>query len=122
MKLTGYMFQSIISVFSCIVYVVSTYYETDNEDMFSLLELTLAILFTLDYVVGFTNARDKKKFMTNPFNLLDLFTILPIFMNYLATTEEENIKFSYTRLLRIMRVIRILRLYRLFTVTYKLDN
>ena len=89
--------------------------------MFSLLEVTLAILFTLDYVVGLTKARDKKKFMINLLNVLDLFTILPIFLSYLASNEEKKIEFSYTRLLRIMRVIRILRLYRLFTVTYKLD-
>lgn len=119
MKLTSSMFQSAISLFSCILYVVSTYYEEENEEMFTLPELTLAILFTLDYIVGFVNARDKKKFMTNPFNVLDLLTILPIFLNYLAFKEDEKIKFSYTRLLRIMRVIRILRLYRLFKVSYK---
>jgi energy-coupling factor transporter transmembrane protein EcfT len=118
MKLTNSMFQSAISLFSCILYVVSTYYGEENEEMFDLPEFTLAILFSLDYIIGFVNARDKKKFITNPFNVLDLATILPIFLNYLAFNEDEKIKFSYTRLLRIMRVIRILRLYRLFKVDY----
>lgn len=119
MKITGSVFQSILSLLSCVVYVINTYYEESYDgNPFPVLEILIAFLFTVDYVTGLYGARDKKKFMLNPLNILDLITILPVFINILSESESSSTDFAFARLLRVVRVIRVLRLYRLFTVTY----
>lgn len=89
MKLTGNIFQSLLSLFACVVYVVNTYYEddTETENTFFILELIIAILFTLDYVVRMMASHDKKKYMLNPLNVLDLMTVLPVFIALLGEAE-----------------------------------
>lgn len=122
MKLTGSLFQSLLSLFACVVYVVNTYYEDDSEteDTFFIFEVVIAVLFSFDYGFGMYSARDKKKFMLNPLNILDLMTILPVFISMLGQAEASG-SFAFARLLRVIRVIRILRLYRLFTSTRDVD-
>lgn len=115
-QLSSSIFQSLLSLFACVVFVVNTYYEDDEkaDSSFMILEVVIALLFTADYLIGFSLARDKKKFMVSPLNILDLFTILPIFLSLISSTENSS--FGFTRLLRVVRAVRILRLYRLFTV------
>ena len=118
MKLTSSLFQSLLSLFACIVYVINTYYEDsdDNQDTFEVLEIVIAILFSVDYLLGFYAVKHKKKFMMNPLNIIDLVTILPVFIYLLSESESQSTDFAFARLLRVVRVIRVLRLYRLFTV------
>ena len=118
MKLTSSLFQSLLSSFSCIVYVINTYYEDsdDYHDTFIVLELVIGILFSVDYLFGFYTVKDKKKFMLNPLNILDLITILPVFITLLYESDSQSVDLTFTRFLRVIRVIRVLRLYRLFTV------
>jgi hypothetical protein len=115
-QLSSSIFQSLLSLFACVVFVVNTYYEDDDEadSSFMIIEVVIALLFTADYLIGFASARDKKKYMTSPLNILDLFTILPVFISMISSSENSG--FGFTRLLRLIRAVRILRLYRLFTV------
>ena len=114
-KLTGSFFQSFLTIFACVVYVVNTYYEDDEMLAFQILEIVIAALFTVDYVWGMSIATDKKKFLTNPLNVLDLITILPVYVSILNSSTSSS-SLMFTRFIRVIRVIRILRLYRLFTV------
>jgi hypothetical protein len=120
MRISGSFFQTVLSIFACIVYVVNTYYEDDEskDDVFRILEIIIAALFGIDYSWGMFIAKDKKTFMLNPLNILDLLTILPVLISLLSNTETSG-SFAFARLLRIIRVIRILRLYRIFTSTRK---
>jgi hypothetical protein len=59
LRLAGTMFQSFISLASCVVYVVSTYYQNEYQDIFDTLEVTFAALFSLDYTLGIYNAKNK---------------------------------------------------------------
>lgn len=78
-SLTGNFFQSILSIFSCIIYVVGTY-ET-SSDSFAVIEFVIAALFAVDYIWGFIIAKDKRVFMLHPMNVVDLVSILPVFLN-----------------------------------------
>src|SRR5574343_482192 len=51
-KLTGNFFQSLLSIFSCVVYVVSTYVK-DQSELMSTIEYVVAGLFSVDYLWGF---------------------------------------------------------------------
>jgi hypothetical protein len=76
-------------LFACVVYVVNTYYEndTETENTFFVLELVIAVLFTMDYIVRMILSHDKKKYMLNPLNILDLMTVLPVFIALLGESE-----------------------------------
>lgn len=115
-QLSSSIFQSLLSLFACVVFVVNTYYEDDKdtENSFLILEIIIALLFTIDYLIGLSSALNKKKYLTNSLNILDLLTIMPVFISLIDTKKS---KFGFARLLRVVRAVRILRLYRLFTVT-----
>jgi len=118
MKISSTLFQSLLSLFACIVYVINTYYEDrdDSHYAFEVLEIVIAILFSVDYLFGLYVVKHKKKFMMNPLNIIDLVTILPVFIYLLSESETQSTNLAFARLLRVVRVIRVLRLYRLFTV------
>lgn len=124
MKITSSLFQSLLSLFACIVYVINTYYEDrdDNQDAFEVLEIVIAFLFAVDYLFGFYVVKHKKKFMLNTLNIIDLVTILPVFIYLLSESESQSTDLAFARLLRVVRVIRVLRLYRLFTVSNNLEH
>ncbi|CAG9319714.1 unnamed protein product [Blepharisma stoltei] len=115
LKITGTLFQIALTVFSCIIYVTGTYY-SDSSGVFSTLEIVIALLFTVDYLWGFVNAKDKKKFMLKPLNLIDLAVVLPIFISLVGNSNNAD-TVSVTKLFRVIRVVRVLRLYRIFTTT-----
>lgn len=117
-SLTGNFFQSLLSIFSCIIYVLGTY-ET-SSDSFTEIEYAIAALFSVDYLWGFSIAKDKRAFMLHPMNVVDLMSILPVFLNLFTVSDKQSQQgnsLMFTRIIRIIRVVRILRLYRLFTVT-----
>lgn len=82
MTLSGTFFQSILTIFSCIIYVVGTY-ENDTASYMAEIELVIAALFAFDYLWGFAISRDKREFLLNPMNIIDLVTILPVILNLL---------------------------------------
>ena len=47
------------------------------------IEISAAILFSIDYLWGFTIANDKKSFILNPMSVVDLITILPTIISLL---------------------------------------
>ncbi|CAG9323591.1 unnamed protein product [Blepharisma stoltei] len=120
LKLTGSIFQAILTVFACIVYVMSTYIGDEQTMFFNSLELAIAILFTIDYILGFITAIDKKKFMLKPLNIIDIVIILPVYITLLSPSSHSSL--TFTRFIRVVRVIRILRLYRLFALSKAEDQ
>ena len=57
-----------------------------SEDLFQIFEILIASLFAVDYMWGFFQAANKKKFIFNILNLLDLFTILPVFVSFIGVS------------------------------------
>ena len=112
------VFQSIISLAACICYVISTYYEgqrlvNKRNDFYkffrlpvlTILEITCAVFFTIDYLWGFFNAKNKKNFVFNIFTFLDFLTILPVFTIFFEVIK--NILFIIIILLFYLLRIKI---------------
>lgn len=83
LKISGSLFQTVLTVLSCIIYVTSSYYD-EEDTLFNILDLLIAFLFTIDYMCGFSNSKDKKKYMLKPLNVIDLIVILPIFVEIMG--------------------------------------
>lgn len=88
LQLTGSLFQAILTIVACVVYVVSTYIQDENVTTFKTIEITIALLFTLDYVFGFAAAKDKKKFILEPLNMIDLIIIIPVYISLLNVKDN----------------------------------
>ena len=60
-RIAGAMFQSLLSLSACVVYVVNTYYEDDESfaEVFAFFEIFFATLFSIDYVMGLYYAKNK---------------------------------------------------------------
>lgn len=116
-KLAGAMTQSLITILSCIAYVFNTYYEADEyADFFSVTEITFAIFFGIDYCWSFYKSKNKIKFLIHYLNIIDLLTILPVFVSTASGSKSSLGDFSkLVALVRVLRVFRVLRLYRLFS-------
>jgi len=64
--------------------------------------------FTLDYLGNIFTARDRLKYITSFWGLVDLLSILPSYLMLLNFTSVKA-----TKILRILRVIRVLRVLKL---------
>lgn len=64
LRIAGAVFQSMLSLAACVVYVVSTYYENDKntETIWPIFEIMFATFFSVDYCIGFYNAKNKVKY------------------------------------------------------------
>lgn len=120
-KITGTFVQSMLSIAACIIYLAETYFENEDGPLYSesanqyfrVLEIVIAALFTLDYIWGLYIAKNKKKFLFNIVNIIDLFTIFPVFVSLIGESNFKAQNFHFSRILRAIRVFRILRLHRL---------
>ena len=68
------------------------------------------VFFTLDYFFNIYTAKDKLKYMTSFWGLVDLLSILPSYLMLLNFTSVRATKIL--RLLRIIRILRVLKLAR----------
>ena len=60
LRIAGNLFQSLMSLLACVVYVASTYYEDQsNSSVWPIFEIIFATFFSIDYLIGFYNAKNK---------------------------------------------------------------
>ena len=106
--------QAIISIFSCILYVIGCYVDKNDVSTLNFLhiaELIITLIFTFDLLRHFIEAKDKLMFFLNIHTIIDLMAIIPYFISLISTLENS---LNFLHILQIFRLIRILRLYRLF--------
>ena len=74
-----------------------------------------AVYFTIEYVVRFACAPQKAKFFVQPMNLIDLFAILPYFINIILDhiISEFHIIGKAGKVIRLVRVTKVLRVFKL---------
>lgn len=80
------------------------------KDEFFVLETICIIWFSIELIVRFYAAPDKLEFSKQIGNIIDLFSIMPYFMQI----TEVSDKFSVLRIIRLVRVFRIFKLVRHF--------
>ena len=107
--------QIILSVVSSAMYVVGTYkYHTVSPpDEWLVAEVVFSSFFGVDYLLHLLAARSKIRFMVHPMSIVDLVTIVPVFLD-LATLGGGSFDVAFLRIFRIFRLFRILRSYRMF--------
>ena len=110
----------VISVLSCFQYIGTTYVvKKATLDALNKVELTIAAIFLFDWCLSLFVADNKRFFLTSFFSMVDLLTVIPIFVLYDIVCPDYNrinsgkeaviyilYGFSTTRILRALRVWR----------------
>lgn len=109
--------QAILSLISCVLYILSTYVIEDSQnqsllDVIHISDYVITALFSVDLVKQFLESKNKIKFFFKMHSIIDVLAILPIYLQLLFGTGQSALGFLH--ILQIFRIIRILRLYRLF--------
>eukprot|EP01028_Stygiella_incarcerata_P012293 TRINITY_DN7481_c0_g1_i1.p1 TRINITY_DN7481_c0_g1~~TRINITY_DN7481_c0_g1_i1.p1 ORF type:complete len:1050 (-),score=218.87 TRINITY_DN7481_c0_g1_i1:1823-4972(-) len=114
------IFQIILSIVSCCLYVYSTYLESDPYWLW-VFEIVLASLFLLDYIMQVYVAEHRIRFILSWRSAVDVLTILPVFIGMLMEDDDAQSLF-FLRVLRLFRLLRIMRIYRIFNLGFDSYN
>ena len=107
------MFQILLSLVACTMYVSETYYYTyEATRMYSLIENVITQFFMLDFLLSWTISPSPQLFFRQLMTWVDIATILPVYISYI-TSGDAAPNLSLLRFLRILRLVRILRTFRL---------
>ncbi|CAB4461353.1 unnamed protein product [Rhizophagus irregularis] len=71
-------------------------------------DILIVIVFTIEYVGCFLAAPNKWKFAIKPFNLLNLISIIPFYLQIISPFAEDT-TLRFTRILRLTRIINSLQ-------------
>jgi len=101
-------------VASSIVSVIETVPEwrTEYSSAWAGIECAFVIIFTIELVVRFIASSDKRHFLLNTANVVDLVVVLPWWTEQLVIlfSSEEYPNISVLRMMRIARAIRMIKL------------
>ena len=126
------IFQVFLSVVTCILYVVSTYYPSTSQDPADLLDWSVTVVFILDYIIRWYVSINRFTYPFTFFAVIDLLACLPVIITWilLITDVPSNSSLNILRVVRVFRVLRIIRTFKmlnssldpvteaLFTVTF----
>ena len=97
-----------------------------HPELFSALDATFVAVFTLEFLIRFSLAKNRWMFMKNFFNVIDLLAILPYYISLIATQFVNTDSVTLLITLRVLRVSRIMKLTRgssrLQSLLYTLRN
>ena len=86
------------------LYIISTYaISTPYTTLIRVIEVGLGIVFLIEYIVRVTSASDPKAEMTDPYTIVDLVAVIPVFVIF-------GPDIGFLRGFHILRVFRFLRL------------
>ena len=101
-----------VTIFLIIISVVIQTIETlpnltlFSKQLLSNLELTITVIFTVEYALRFYVADRKRNYMFSVFGIVDLLAILPYYLTF------GSVNLQVLRLLRLIRIFRILKIVR----------
>jgi potassium voltage-gated channel Shab-related subfamily B protein 1 len=99
---------------------------SQNEDsenpVFEVIEIICIAWFTIEFILRFWSSPKRMKFLKNPFNIIDLISILPYFISLIFSNEEFKILFYETNNVRVFRLFRIFRILRIFKLARHSDG
>ena len=106
------VFQVILSMISCACFVAEMYHENLPEDTgWQIAELTMGVIFAVDYSFRFYLAKDKIKYFFSALAIIDFVTVLPTFV--FAAMAMKGSSVTFLRVLRLMRALRVLRVLKI---------
>jgi len=100
----------IVGILASSALAVAEYFLPEQRELFLPLELGFGVLFTVEYLLRWYSARDRRIFPLTPFALLDLLALLPT----LLALGPGLVVAQAVRGMRLLRVVRLLRLLRVF--------
>jgi len=84
------------------------------------LEIIIIAFFTFDYVIRICTCSNVKRFVKDPFNVIDLLAILPFYITIIITAFEPHGLDASS--IAVLRVIRLLRVFRAFKIGKYTNN
>ena len=109
----------VVSVVNFVVSTLPEFYVTTPVPI-QVIEIICIAWFTLELLARFTTSADKIAFVTRPLNLVDLFAVLPYFVELIvdsatgstsdAATNQSTSFLVLGRLVRITRMSRVIKL------------
>jgi voltage-gated potassium channel len=82
-------------------------FDLKYHTLFVVLEWTISIFFTVEYILRIATIRNKKEYIFSFFGIIDLLAILPFFL---------SLAFPVTKFFLIIRMLRILRIFRILNL------
>jgi voltage-gated potassium channel Kch len=119
--LVGDLFEIFITVSACVIYVLSTYYEEDNQTIFSIIDVVIASIFLADWFYHLYTTPNRFQYILSKMTVLDMLTIVPVYIEAFGVSGGLS-NLSFFRMIRIFRVLRILRMYKAFEVSKEEDE
>jgi voltage-gated potassium channel len=84
--------------------------DAENNQLYTLLEWTFTLLFTVEYFVRIWCTTNRRGYVLSIYGVVDLLALLP---TYISLIVPQTAPLLIIRLLRILRIFRVLRLLRL---------
>lgn len=104
----------LLSLLACGAYVAETYSrDYHNVAIYAYIELVITQFFTLDFIYSALCSLSFLSFLSNSATLIDLLTIVPVYVSLMVNNNGQGPNFSVLRFVRILRLVRILRTFKL---------
>ena len=110
----GDIFETSITIGACIEYVAATYLENDYKSLFSILDVMIATIFFVDWMIHLVVSDKRLEFLVSYSSFIDYLTIIPVYLEIFG--NSFSVKVSFFRVLRVFRSLRILRLFKTLEV------
>jgi voltage-gated potassium channel len=92
------------------IFIVETYpVATDFQSLLWNLEVGIAFVFLIEYVLRLYGAPDRRAEFLNGYAIVDLVAILPTLLIFLFPVPVSTLQIGF---LRVVRIVRVLRFYR----------
>ena len=83
-------------------------------NIIEVVDQTVVIFFTLEYLIRLTVCPRKVKFVKNAMNMVDLLAVLPFYVSLVIEgLEDYEIIGKAGKIIRLIRIMRILRIFKL---------
>ncbi|MGC9503760.1 ion transporter [Baaleninema sp.] len=97
---------AILILVSSGIFVAETYPISEGVlQELEILDASILIVFAIEYIVRFSVAGDRVRFLFSPLSLIDLFVILPFFLG--INSHSFFLMFRWFRMLRIVRFLNV---------------
>lgn len=83
------------------------------HDLFVALEWIFTIFFTIEYLLRLYTVRNRLKYASSFFGIIDLVSILPTYLSFFLGGAQS---------LMVIRILRLLRVFRIFKLTGLMDQ